>query len=147
MPTPHSSSSRSSAQSSLTVLWIVDKNAKKVQYKSGCMITLHKCQILLPSIDFYFPSQLCRFQIKHEERQVSINLHFLRIFWPTVGSVQGVLRSSDLIARPLFSEETDLSRWKTDLGLVVEVSDPSEIRVSKAPQKKVSLVSSEQKSK
>jgi len=30
-------------------------------------------------------------------------------------------------------EETDLSRWKTDLGLVVEVSDPSEIRVSKAP--------------
>ena len=61
------------------------------------------------------------------------NLHFLRIFWTTVGSVQGVLRSSDLIARPLFSEETDLSRWKTDLGLVVEVSDPSEIRVSKAP--------------
>ena len=143
MPTPHSSSSRSSAQSSLTVLWIVDKNAKKVQYKSGCMITLPKCLksyffknlsgILLPSIDFYFPSQLCRFYIKHGERQVSMNLHFLRIFWPTVGSVQGVLRSSDLIARPLFSEETDLSRWKTDLGLVVEVSDPSEIRVSKAP--------------
>ena len=43
MPTPHSSSSRSSAQSSLTVLWIVDKNAKKVQYKSGCMITLPEC--------------------------------------------------------------------------------------------------------
>lgn len=151
MPTPHSSSSRSSAQSSLTVLWIVDKNAKKVQYKSGCMITLPECLkkpfLIKSSIDFYFPSQLCRFQIKHEERQVSIKLQFLRIFWPTVGSVQGVLRSSDLIARPLFSEETDLSRWKTDLGLVVEVSDPSEIRVSKAPQKKVSLVSSEQKSK